>query len=146
MNPGLLNRPIQLQRQAPGLFLVTASGEFLEDSDGNRLTTNSRQDDLGQEVDAWGLWKERRARRMDARGRMVEANDREHSEATLIYRIRYDHGTVLQLTTADRLVDRIEKLAYEIVDWMEPERMPARRYLDITVVRRRNPQSENQTV
>lgn len=139
MNPGRLNRKIQIQRQAPGLYMVTATGEYMTTAAGDRMTTASRQDALGQEVDVWGLWKTRWARRLLAKGKESSGNVRERSEASVPFRLRWTDG----LSSSDRLVDLTDGQAYDIEDW-DGDRHEG--WMDIYCTQRRTPENANQGI
>lgn len=139
MNPGTLDRKIQIQRQAPGLFLVTASGEYLLTAAGERMTTSSRKGRFGAELDAWGLWKTRMAARIKSKGREREANARERATASVTFRLRYTAG----LSAADRLVDTRDGQAYDIEDWDGDGRQG---WMEIYCTRHRTPENENAAV
>ena len=89
MNPGVLDRKILIQRQAPGLPLTDASGNILTDNLGNVITTNSRKDQYGQELDVWGTWKHRWAKKIDQKASETELNGRKIPEQNVTFKIRY---------------------------------------------------------
>lgn len=89
MNPGILNRKIQIQRKVPD------------------------RNALGQELYVWELYKTRMAKRLKNKGKKEESNDREHSEAAVAFRLRWTSG----LLSSDRLVDLSDGQAYDIQDW-----------------------------
>lgn len=137
MNPGRLNRKIQLQRQAAGLFMVTATGVYMTTTDGTRMTTGNRVDDLGQPRDAWGLWKTRRARRIESKGGEKEANARIAGVDAVTFRIRYTEG----LKVSDRLVDVTDGQAYDIQSYAGERRQG---WMDVYCLRRHVPETANQ--
>jgi head-tail adaptor len=141
MNPGKLDKKIQIQRQAAGLYMVTATGEYMTTADGERMTTSTRQNARGQEVDVWGLWKTRYARRIENTGKEASPNSREHSTAAVKFQIRYTAG----LSAADRVVDVTSGIAYDLEDWTEPD-YSRRQWLILHCTRRRTPENANQAI
>jgi head-tail adaptor len=136
MNPGTLDRKIFIQRQAPGLFMVTANGDYMTLADGvTRMTTSSRRGRFGAERDAWGLWKTRWAAKKDLRGDESASSGREIGRQEVRFRIRYTAGL--------KLTDRIQHdgLAYDIVDIREIGR---RELQDVFCVLHSNLRAEGQ--
>jgi head-tail adaptor len=127
MNPGTLDRSIQIQRQADGLFLVDSLGNYITDSEGEKITTTSRRGRFGAEQDAWGLWHTRRARRLQKSGSESSENGREIGRQVVIFRIRYTAGIML----TDRVFELADQLAYDIIDIKEIGR---RELQDLTCV------------
>lgn len=116
MNPGTLDRKIFIQRQAPGLFLVDAAGDYLTTPGGDRLMTNSRRGRFGAEQDAWGLYKTRWANKKDLRGDEDVSSGREKGRSQVRFRTRYVPG----LKYSDRI--QFDGKAFDIVDIREIER------------------------
>ena len=108
MNPGTLDRKIQIQRLLDGLPMVTATGEVMTTADGRVMITGENQDALGQEIEAWGLWKSAWARKIEARGSERESNQRESGQQPVTFRVRYRSDILV----ADRIV--CEGRAYDI--------------------------------
>lgn len=127
MNPGLLDRKIIILRQAAGLFLVDESENFLTDSAGARLITESRKDRFGAELDNWITWKTRRARKIENAGRETQQNARELGRQGVIFRIRYTPGITLE----DRVL--FDDLNYDIDNIIEIGR---RMYHDLECILR----------
>lgn len=138
MNPGTLDRKLQLQRQADGLFMVTATGEYMTTAAGERMTTGSRKGRFGAELDAWGLWKSRMGKRLEKRGSETSGNARERTAGQVTFRIRYTAG----LRSADRLVDVTDGQAYDIEEFLGD---PRQGWMEIICTRYRTPANENQT-
>jgi head-tail adaptor len=135
MNPGTLDRKVFIQRQAPGLFLVDAAGNYLTTPGGDRLTTNSRRGRFGAEQDAWGLFATRWANKKDLRGDESESSGREIGRQEVRFRIRYTAGL--------QLADRIQQdgLLFDIVDIREIGR---RELQDVFCVLHSNLRAEGQ--
>ena len=89
MNPGLLDRKIQILRNKP------------------------TENDLGEEVDCWEVRHTRRARKMEKAGREYVSNAREIGKQAVVFRIHYTED----IQTDDR-VYYYEKY-YDIEDFME---------------------------
>lgn len=121
--------------------MVTADGRYMTTQSGQRMTTSSRQSADGQEVDVWGLWLTRWARRIENAGRESSHNSREHSTASVKFMIRYTSG----LRASDRVVDVSSGIAYDLEDWTEPE-YSRRQWLVLHCTRRRTPETANQTI
>lgn len=113
MNPGTLDRKIQIQRLLEGLPLVTATGELITTATGVQIITGDNQDDLGQEVEAWGLWKYAWARKIEAKGSETLANQRESGQQPVVFRVRYRSD----ILTSDRIV--CDGRAYDIESQVE---------------------------
>ena len=125
MNPGKLDRKIIIQRQAPGLPLTDASGIILTDTLGNVITTSSRSDSYGQELDAWGTWRHRWAMKIEQKATESEANARKVPAQPTTFKIRYTPG----LTSCDRIAYKSK--VYDIVSIIE---MGRRQYQQIDCV------------
>ena len=146
MNPGTLDRKLQLQRQADGLFMVTSTGEYMTTAAGERMTTSirkgmttsSRKGRFGAELDDWGLWKSRMGKRLENRGSETSGNARERTAGQVTFRIRYTAG----LRSADRLVDVTDGQAYDIEEFLGD---PRQGWMEIICTRYRTPANENQT-
>lgn len=116
MNPGTLDRKIQIQRQAPGLPVVDSLGAPMLDSLGNAMYTSSRKSRFGEVLDSWGVWKTRMAAKKSTSGSERSDNGREIGRQSVRFRIRYTAG----LTLEDRVLH--DSLAYDILDIDEIER------------------------
>lgn len=136
MNPGILNRKLQIQRQASGLYMVTATGVFMVTASGKRMMTSNRKGRFGAELDAWGLWKTRMGRRVESKGIEQTNNGRESNSGLVVFRIRFTRG----LKTTDRLVDLRDGQVYDIIDFLGEEREG---WLEIYCTRHRTPENTN---
>ena len=138
MNPGTLDRKIQLQRQADGLWLVDNAGNYVVDNTGARLRTNTRKGRFGAELDAWGLWTTRFARRIEKPGQENGENGRERTAGLVVFKLRYTAG----LLSSDRLVDTSDGQAYDIEDFIGDLRQG---WMEIRCTRYRTPATADQT-
>lgn len=110
MNPGTLDRKIQIQRQLDGLPMVTADGTIMTTADGEQMITGSRKGRFGAELSAWGLWHERMASKKSKSGSEEVEAGREIGRQVVRFRMRYTAGLAL----TDRIV--CDELAYDIID------------------------------
>lgn len=114
MNPGTLDRTIQIQRELDGLPMVTATGVVMTTADGTIMVTGSNRDArFGEVISNWGLWKTRRANRKALRGSEDTESGREVGRQVVRFRIRYTAG----ITLMDRIVE--DGHAYDIVNIIE---------------------------
>lgn len=89
MNPGILDRKIQLQRSS------SSAGRF------------------GDPTETWAHWKHRMAKRVEQSGKERSDNARERTQGAVTFRIRHTPG----LKVTDRLVDTADGQAYDIEDF-----------------------------
>lgn len=116
MNPGTLDRKIQIQRS------TAATGRF------------------GADSESWTLWKTRMARRIEKPGSERSDNARERTAGSITFRIRYTPG----IETTDRLVDIADNgLAYDIEDYTGD---PRQGWMEIHCTRHRTPANTAQTL
>lgn len=96
--------------------MVTASGDYMVDASGNKMTTSSRKGRFGAELDAWGLFTTRWANKKDLRGDESTKSGREIAHGQVRFRVRYVPG----LKRTDRV--QFDGMAFDIVDVQEIER------------------------
>jgi hypothetical protein len=92
MNPGLLDCKILLRKQAPGLPLTDHLGNILTTAQGEVITTNSRRSRFGQEMDVWGTWRVRWARKIEHKASEPESPGRKIYEQPVTFKLRYTPG------------------------------------------------------
>ena len=89
MNPGLLDRKIQIRRNKPS------------------------ENDLGELEDSWEIYLERRARKMEKAGREYVSNAREIGKRVVVFRTHYTED----IKTSDRVF--YYKKYYDVEDVLE---------------------------
>lgn len=112
MNPGTLDRRIDIQCQQVGTPLLTASGAPILTASGAPLAT-SAQDPYGEPVYSWVSRFIAWARRIESKGIEAERNQREGGRQPVTFRIRYRSGVSIE----DRVL--YDGQAYDITSTSE---------------------------
>ena len=117
MNPGILDRKIFHRAPSAGVILARRRRELFDRHGRNSPDHHpTAKGALRAEQDVWGVWKTRRARRMEKSGSESTENGRKIGREVVIFEIRFTPD--LKLT--DRIVHHA--LIYDIVGIIEKGR------------------------